>query len=218
MENTDMSRTILTITFGIILTTCVGATGEDNPAVREYLGQAAKKALAKHDSEGTAWYSEKTKKETLWAEKKVFGKTIKTKIGSVTHEAKTWLWLDDPNRKLNVTVTKFEIKGDIVHFGVTASGKAKGKASGRIPKIVKADVKMSANVKITIEGTAKVTGRQFTDVEIAKLTGTLSDLRFNNDALKQVQGLVKDCANWYIRHKNDDLKKDMKKSIEGFRW
>jgi hypothetical protein len=215
-----MNRSVLVIATVVALSSGGAVSAQDNPVLRDYFGRAAKKALAKHNSEESAWYSEKSEDHKEWAEKTVgvgrFKKTIKTIVVEWTQESKTWVWLDDSDKNLNINITKFELKDGTLQFGVTASGKAKGKAWGKIPNVVTADVKTSSNVEITIEGKAKISDSKFKDVEISKLTGKLSDLRFNKDALKAVQGLVQDCANEYVKFKNDDLKKDMKKTFEDF--
>ena len=99
-------------------------------------------------------------------------------------------------------------------FGISANGKARGKAWGKIPNLVTADVKGSAKAEIDIEGKARINDGKFTDVEITKLTGKVSDLRFSNNALKAIHGLIQDCANEYVKSKNNELKKDLKKAIE----
>jgi hypothetical protein len=175
---------------------------QDNSVLRDFLSRATEKGLSKHRSQETAWYSEKNSRS---------GGVVK-----VSKETKTWLWLAEPEKNLKIEITKFELKGNALSFGVNAKGKAKGMAWGKIPNVVEADVKLSANVDIVIEGKARIDKGRFTNVEIAKLSGEVQDLRFNNDALQAVQGLAEQCANAYIEHGKENNKKEIKKAIEDF--
>lgn len=191
---------------------------QDNLVLRDYLSRAAKNSLAKYNSEKTAWYSEKSALKKEWAEVKVGGRVVgKTIVAEWTEESKSWLWLNDPDNNIDIKITKLKLNGEFLEFSLTGSGKAKGKAWGKIPKVVTADVESSANVEVTVEGKTKVRDGKFTEVEVSVVTGKLSDLRFNNDALKSVQGLVKDCANEYVKFKNDDIKNEVRKMLENFR-
>jgi hypothetical protein len=188
----------------VVLTLSGGhVIAQDNSVLRDFLSRAAEKGISKHRSEQTAWYSEKNSRS---------GGVIR-----ISKETKTWLWLAEPEKNLKIEITKFELKGDALNFGVTAKGKAKGKAWGKISNVVEADVKLSANVEIVIEGKARVSGGRFTNVEISKLSGEVKDLRFNNNALNALQDVVEECVNSYIVYQNDDLKKDLEQAIERFK-
>jgi hypothetical protein len=189
----------------IILLTFSGeqVIAQDSQVLRDILSRATEKALSKHQSKETAWYSEKNSTS---------GGVIR-----ISKETKSWLWLDDPGKNLKIDITKLELKGDALSFGVTAKGKAKGMAWGKISNLFEADVKLSANVQIVIEGKARIENGRFTSVEISKLWGEVKDLCFNNDALNAAQDVVEECVNSYIVYKNDDLKKELKKAIEKFK-
>ncbi len=189
----------------IVLLTFSGeqVIAQDSQVLRDILSRAAEKRLSNYCSEAAAWYSEKKSKS---------GGVVK-----VSKETKAWLWLDDPGKNLKVDITKLELKGNDLNFGVAAKGKAKGKAWGKIPNVVEADVRLVATVDIVIEGKAKIIKGRFTYVEISKLSGEVKDLRFNNDALNAVQDVVEECVNSYIVYQNNDLKKEIKKAIEKFK-
>jgi hypothetical protein len=191
-----IAAVVLTLSGGHVI-------AQDNSVLRDYLSRAAKNLISKHQSEETAWYSEKNSRS---------GGVVK-----VSKETKAWLWLAEPEKNLKIEITKFELKGAALSFGVNAKGKAEGKAWGKIPKVVEADVRLSANVEIVIEGKARVSGGRFTNVEISKLSGEVKDLRFNNNALNALQDVVEECVNSYIVYQNDDLKKDLEQAIERFK-
>jgi hypothetical protein len=202
------------IVFAVVLIANQTSTA-DNPVIREFLGRAIKQELSRHDSEATAWYSEKKEKKQQWAETNIFGQEVKTLIAEWTEETKTWVWLDEPNNNLSITFTRFDINNGRVYFGVIGTGKLKFKAWGKIPNLVVADVKGSARPEITVEGSTTLSGTRLAGVRVDRLDGKLHDARFNNDALHAMRGLVMSALNDYIKSNEGDLKRNLEEAING---
>jgi hypothetical protein len=181
------------------------ALARDNPILRQALGQTIKNELSKYNSEDNAWFNEGKETEDI----KVIGK----KIGSITNETKTWLWLDNPNQHLHIDFYRFIFHQSSIRFSLTATGKAQFKAWGKIPNVVTGDVKGSLRAHITIEGSARISGTRLTKAKIDKLDSSVSDVRFNSELLALIQGLIKDVLNGYIERKTHDLKSDLEKVI-----
>jgi len=191
------------------------ADAADNPVIRKMIAAKITSELASHDSQKAAWHSSAKKKQKKWAKTKVFGREIKTLIAEWTEETKTWVWLDKPKQTLSVDIRRFEIKKGVIHFEAVAKAKAKLKAWGKIPNVVSADVKGSARPEITIAGSVRVADGRLSGASISKVEGKLRDVRFSNDALRAVQGLVQDALNIYIHQNESKMKKQLEKSING---
>lgn len=196
-------------TFLAIVLTSAFSTAADNDVAKKIIGTAIRKELSIHDSSDSAWESDSEERHEI--SKTVFGKKIV--VASWTDESSSNVWLDDPNETLTVDVTEFKIKDGKVTFGARLKGKAKFKASYKVKNVASGNVKGSARVEISVEGSAKLGDGEFSEAKISNLRGRLSDVRFSSDLLRQVQGLVKDAANSYISHKNDKYKRDLEKAI-----
>jgi hypothetical protein len=177
----------------------------DNPVLAQLLAAKIKAALALYNSEDNAWYNDGKETEDI----KVAG----VKVGSITYETKTWLWLDDPNENLTIDVYKLRLRDGELEIGISAHAKARFKAWGKVPKIVTTDVKGSARVEITIAGSARLAGTHITDANITKLDADLHDVRFSNDALKAIQGLIRDVMNQAVNRKEKDLARKIEQAM-----
>lgn len=213
-----MKWPLIAILAFVVFGTSASVQAADNPVLRKLLSSTLKNELSKHNSEDTAWYNADSKKKVKWAKTKVFGKVIKTKVAEWKEESKSWVWLDNPKKNLSVDVYKFELKNDVLKFGVKVKGKVKGKVWGKIPNVVTADVKTSAVATITIEGTVKITKDKLSEANITKASGSLSDLRFNNDALKVMQGDLNGLANRNLKDNEGKFKKDLAKALNGVKF
>jgi len=186
-----------------------GRAVADNPAIQKAMAQKLKQELSKHRSEDTAWFNESEREHKI--SKTVFGREIV--IARWSDEAKTWVWLDDPDSTLSVDVSRFTLKNGVVSFAVVAKGKAKAKAWAKVPNVVKGDVMATARVHIDLEGSCKIKEGKLAEAKITKLEGRISDFRPNNDLLKVIQGWLKDVANDYIKHNRDRYRTDLEKAI-----
>ncbi len=190
---------------------------DDNPILRDFLSVSAKEALSKYASEETAWHNHDLHRREEWRDIRnpLTGRVVRrVLIAQWREEVETWVWLDSPAEHLQVNVTRFEVTGDQVAFRVEAVGKAKGRVTGKIPKVVQGEVKASARVHLVIEGSAKIVDGRFQEVRLPVFDGHLSDLRFNSDVLQAVQGLAEQCANKAIENKRDKIKTKIIEAIE----
>jgi hypothetical protein len=185
--------------------------GQDNPVLRSRLQQKIVEELAEHHSQETAWYSEKSVNKQKWTKGKLIGRPIR--LASWTEESKTWVWLEDPAR-LAVNLTRLEFRDGRVHFALTARGKARFKAWGRIPKLAKGMVGGTMDVEIDVAGSSALGTGGLTGSSVPTFTGRLHDLRFNNDLGHPFEDLVKDALNRYIENHSDKLRASMEKAID----
>jgi hypothetical protein len=180
----------------------------DNPILRNLLAQKIKQSLADHSSEATAWYNEGSDTEPI--------DLGPISVGSITVETKTWVWLDNPADNLSIDVYMLTLTGGgELRFGIRAQGKAKVKAWGKVPRVITADVNGSCRTEIVIEGSTRIAANRLTDASIFILDGTVSDVRFSNDALKAIQGLIRDVMNRYIDANERAVKQDIVDAING---
>ena len=179
----------------------------DNPVLRRLLQEKAKRALSQHDSKERSWHSESSRTKKI----RVLGRVV----GSITTNVETWMWLDNPDQSLDIEVTQFDLTDDRISFGLVANGHARIWAWGHVPNVIKADVGGSARVSIGFSGSARIEGRNLTGVSIPNFDSNISDLRFNNDVLNALTGLVEESLNrgWFVSR--GDLAKDIAESIEG---
>ncbi len=110
------------------------------------------------------------------------------------------MWLDDPDRNLSLQFLNSMLSKQslLSHGGVWQS---QSKFVWQSPKIVKGETKATSNVHVVIEGEATFVDGKFQDIKIPTLVGNLSDLRFNNDLLKAVQGDAERCANSFLKER-----------------
>lgn len=178
-----------------------GSEADDNAVVRDYLSATAKEDLSQYSSEETEWHNREVRR------KKQAGFKWK-------EEFESWVWLDDPDRSLSLQFPQFDVVENKVSFRMEASGKAKAKLFVKVPKIVKGETKATSNVHVVIEGEATFVDGKFQDIKIPTLKGNLSDLRFNNDLLKAVQGDAERCANSFLKERTEDLQSKIIKALE----
>lgn len=156
------------------------------------ISEAIRQELSGHHSEDTAWYNE-------------------TKEGKM--ETKTWLWLDDPASSLTIDVPEFELKDDSIGFAIEAKSAVKGKAWGKIRGLLKGDAKMSGKLSVLIGGQLRFGADSAPTVAITSVDAKVNELRFNNDLLDALKGLIEDCVNAYFQKGKQRWGTDIEKAI-----
>jgi hypothetical protein len=192
------------------------AAAEDNPVLRTRLEQKMVEDLAKHNSQETAWHSEKSVNRQKWTDGKLLRRKIR--IASWTEESKSWVWLEDPTRTVSLDLKRLAIRDGRLEFSVLATAKARFKAWGRIPKFAQASVGGSVRVQIEIEGSAAVGDGHLESSKITTFRAVLDDLRFNNEAARPLQDLIEDSLNNYAEQKNEKFRRSLEKAIDRVRF
>jgi len=193
------------------------ADAQDMPLIRKLVEQQLVAELASHHSEETALYNEKSVNREKWTSGKVFGK--KTRLASWTEQSKTWLWFEDPATTVTVELTHFAVNGARLEFALRAEARrARFKAWGRIPKLVKAAVGGTVHAQFEITGSTAIAGGGLDGSQITAFKGVLKDLRFHNDAAHPLEDLTKDALNDYIEDKNEKFRRSIEKAIDRVRF
>jgi hypothetical protein len=197
---------------------CAGllAAAEDNPVLRARLEQKMVEDLAKHNSQETAWHSEKSVDRQKWTSGKLLGRKIR--LASWTEESKSWVWLEDSPQTVSLDLKRLAIRDGRLEFSVLATAKARFKAWGRIPKFAQASVGGTVRVQIEIEGSAAVGEGHLENSKITTFRAVLDDLRFNNKAALPLQDLIEDSLNRYAEHKNEKFRGSLEKAIDRVRF
>jgi hypothetical protein len=187
------------------------AAAEDNPILQERLEQMIIAELSKHNSQETAWYSEKTRNKQKWSEGKVLGRPIR--LASWTEESKSWVWLEGPKSTLSLDLKRLAIRSGRIEFAVVANAQARFKAWGRIPKLAQASVGGTVRAQIDIEGSAEIGDGHLRDGKITTLKGEVHELQFNNDLAHPFEDIAKDSLNDYVKDNNEKLRTSLEKAI-----
>jgi hypothetical protein len=189
---------------------------EDNPVLRARLEQKMVEDLGRHNSQETAWHSEKSVDRQKWTNGKLLGRKIR--LASWTEESKSWIWLDDPTSTVSLDLKRLAIRDGRLEFAVSATAKARFKAWGRIPKFAQASVGGTVSVQIEIEGSAAVGDGHLENSKITTFKAVLDDLRFNNKAARPLQDLIEDSLNHYAEQKNEKFRGSLEKAIDRVRF
>jgi hypothetical protein len=192
--------------------------GTLNPLLRGLIEQKIVAELAEHDSEQTSWYKAKSKDKQQWMKANLFGRHVKVRLASWTEESKTWLWLEDPEKKLTVELREFSVSDGRVAFSLTADAKMHFKAWGHIPRLGQASAGGTTWLKIEIAGSAAVGAGRLEKAEVTTLKGEIRDLQFNNHLASPADNLVKDWLNAHVRNDNDHLREKLEKAINRVRF
>lgn len=184
---------------------------------RGLLEQRLVEELASHDCEEAAYYNEKSVDRQKWSSGKLLGK--KVRLASWTEQSKTWLWFEDPASTLSVELTRLEVVEGRLEFALrVVAARARFKAFGRIPKLVKAAVGGTVHADFEIAGSTAIAGGGLDGSQITTFSGGLKDLRFNNDAAHPLEDLAKDALNDYLHDKNEKIRRSIEKAIDRVRF
>ncbi|HEX3725582.1 MAG TPA: hypothetical protein VHV08_05040 [Pirellulales bacterium] len=212
MSRLPVKCLITAICMAALASCALPATGQDNPILRERLGQKMIEELSKHDSQEKAWYSEKKVDRQKWTEGKILGKPVR--LASWTEESKLWIWLEGPTRSLSLDLRQLAIRDGRLEFSLSAKANARFKSTGRIPKLAQATVGGRMIVQLEITGSAAIGSGHLEQSRITLLKGEIHELQFNNDLAHPFENLIKGSLNDYVEDKNQKLRHSLEKAID----
>ena len=192
-------------------------TGIAVSQLKQTLQKELRTSLAKYNSKSSPLAKEShRKKHVEWLKFKVFGKKVKTKIAEWTDKIDATIWLNDPNKNLNVKITKLQLVGGKISFEASASAAITGDARVGISKVT-TSTKAKGKVSVLVAGSAVLNEGGLGSAEITRLNANVDKVSFSNDLVNVFKGTIRKKANEAIDKEEPKWKTKLEKEINGLR-